>query len=83
MIKCGRLRWPGYLARIEDRSTFKILIGIPTGKRPLVRPWRRWEDNIRMDLKEASINTRNCVDSAQGGGYWRARKNVALNLRVS
>ena len=39
----------------------------PTGKKPLGRPRRRWEDNIRMDLKEISIKTRNWVDSAQIG----------------
>ena len=42
----------------EDRTAFKILIGKPTGKRPSGRPRRRWEDNIRMDLKEIGINTR-------------------------
>ena len=43
----------------------KILTGRPTGKRSLGRPMRRWEDNIRMDLKEKIINTTNWVDSAQ------------------
>ena len=42
---------------VEGRSAFKILIGKPTGKRPLCRPRRRWEDYIRMDLKEIGINT--------------------------
>ena len=41
----------------EGRSAFKILTGTPAGKRPLGRPRRRWEDNIRMDLKEIGINT--------------------------
>jgi len=43
----------------EGRSGFKILSGTPTGKRPLERPRHRWKDNIRMDLKELGINTRN------------------------
>ena len=43
---------------------------------------RRWEDNIRMDIKEIGINTRNWVDSAQGRDYWRALENAALNLRI-
>ena len=43
----------------EGRSAFKMLIGEPAGKRPLGRPRRRWEDNIRMDLKEIGIDTRN------------------------
>ena len=45
------------------------------------RPRRRWEDNIRMDLKEIGINTRNWVDSAQVRDYWRALVNE-LNLLV-
>ena len=64
----------------EDRSAFKILTGTPTGKRTLGRPRLRWEDNIRMDLKEIGINTRNWVDSAQDRDYWRALGT--LNLRV-
>ena len=66
----------------EGRSAFKILIGTHTGKRPLGRPRCRWEDNIRMDVKEIGINTRNWVDSAQDRDYWRAPVNAALNLRV-
>ena len=54
----------------------------PTGKRPLESPTHRWEDNIRMDLKEIGNNTRNWVDTAQDRGYWKALGNAALNLRV-
>ena len=54
----------------------------PTGKRSLWRPRRRWEDNIRMDLKEMGINTRNRIDSVRDRVYWRALVNAALNLRV-
>jgi hypothetical protein len=61
----------------------KILIGKATGKRQLGRPRRRLEDNIRIDLKEIGINTRNWVDSAQGRNYWRALVIAALKLRVS
>jgi hypothetical protein len=58
-IKSRRLRW----ARMkEGRNAFKILTGTPTGKRLLGRLKRRWEDNIRMDLKEMGINMRNWVD---------------------
>ena len=56
------MRWAGHVARMEEgKSSFKIL----TGKRPLGRPRRRWEDNIRMDLEEMCINAGNLVDSAQ------------------
>ena len=51
------------------RSAFKIVTGTPTGKRPLRRPKRRWEDNNRMDLKEIGINTRNWFDSTQNMDY--------------
>ena len=47
----------------EGRSSFKILTDTTTGKRPLGSPRRRWEDNIRMNLKEIGINTRDWVDS--------------------
>ena len=52
MIKSRRLRWTGHVARMEEsRSAFKILKGKPTGKRPLGRPRRRWEYNIKWTLK--------------------------------
>ena len=60
----------------EGRSAFKMLTDKPTGKRPLGRPRRRWEDNIII------VDFKNWVDSAQGSDYWRALVNAALNLRV-
>ena len=67
VIRPRRLRWAGHVARMEDgRSAFKILTGKLTGKSPLGRSKRRWEDNIRMDLTEINVNTRNWVDSTQG-----------------
>ena len=72
-----------HVARMEEvRSAFKVLIGKPTGQRPIGRPRCRWEDNIRMDLKQVGINTRNWIDSAQDRDYWRALVNEALNLRI-
>ena len=56
--------------------------GIPTGNRLLGRPRLRWEENIRMDLTEISINTGNWVDSDQDRDYCKDFLNVALNLRV-
>ena len=61
----------------EGRSTLKMLTGKHTGKRHLGR--HRWQGNIRMDLKEMSINTKNWVDSAQDRCYWRALVYAALN----
>ena len=56
VIKSRRLRWAGHLTRMEEgRSAFKILTGKPTGKRPLGRPRRRWEGNIRIYLEEMRV----------------------------
>ena len=64
VIKSIRLRWAGHVARMEEgRGGFKMLTGKPTGKRPLERPRCRWKDNIRMNVKEIGINTRNWVQN--------------------
>ena len=60
----------------EGRSAFKILTGKPTGKSPLGRPRRRWEDI-------EGVNAGNWVDSSQDRDYWKALVNVAMNLQVS
>ena len=63
MIKSRSLRWARHVARMEEgRSTFKILTGQPTGRRPSGRPRRRWEDNIRVDLEGIGINAGNWVE---------------------
>ena len=72
-----------HAARMEEgRSAFKILTGTPTGKRPLGRLRRTWAENIRMDLKEIAISTRNWIDSAQGRDSWKTLVNAVLNLGV-
>ena len=80
LIKSRRLRCAGHVTR-EVRA-LKISTVKSTGKRPLRRPRCRWEDNIRMDLKEIGVNKRNWVDLAQDRDYWRALVNAALNLLV-
>ena len=68
VIKSGRLRWTGHVDRKEEgRSAFKILASALTGKRPLGRPRRRWEDNIIMNLKEIGINARIWVGRFDSG----------------
>ena len=53
VIKSRRMRWVGHVARMEERrGVHKVLVGKPDGKRPLGRPRRRWENNIKMDLEE-------------------------------
>ncbi|KAJ4428654.1 hypothetical protein ANN_25647 [Periplaneta americana] len=55
-IKSRRLRWAGHVARMgESRNAYRVLVGRPEGKRPLGRPRRRWEDNIKMDLREFKV----------------------------
>jgi hypothetical protein len=77
------LRWTGHVTRMEEgRSAFKMLTGKPAGRRHLGSPRRRWEDNIRIDLKEIGTNTRNWFDSFQGRDYRRALVNAALNIWV-
>ena len=66
----------------EGRSSVKILSGKPTRKILLGWPRRRWEENIRMNLKEIGISTRNWIDLAQYRDYWRALVNAAFNLRI-
>ena len=56
------------------------LKGKPTGKRPLGRPRRRWEDNIRKDHKGISIDTRKLIDLSQDTYYWKVLVNAALDL---
>ena len=56
VIKSRRMRWVGHVARMEEgRGVYRVLVGKPEGKRPLGRPRRRWEDNIRMDLQEVGV----------------------------
>jgi hypothetical protein len=55
-IKLRRMRWAGHVARMgEERKVYKVLVGKPEGKRPLERPRHRWEDGIRMDLRETGL----------------------------
>ena len=64
------MRWADHVARMEEgRNAFKMVTGTPTGMRPSERRRRRWEDNIRMDLKKIGIYTRNWVDLSQNRDY--------------
>jgi len=82
VVKSRRMRWAGHVARVrEGREVHRVLVGKPEGKSPLERPRRRWEDNIKMDLREVG-----------GGGEWmelaqdrdrlRALVNTVMNFRV-
>jgi hypothetical protein len=60
----------------------RVLVGRPEGKRPLGRPRCRWEDNIKMDLREIGINGANWIRLAQDRVQWRAFVNTVMDLRV-
>ncbi|KAJ4425964.1 hypothetical protein ANN_27590 [Periplaneta americana] len=75
--------WAGHVARMRDfRNAYRMLVGRPEGKRPLDRPKRRWEDNIKMDLREVGYDNRDWIDLAQDRDQWQAYVRTAMNLRV-
>jgi hypothetical protein len=66
----------------EERRVYKVLVGKPEGKRPLGRPRRRWEDGIRMDLREISLGDVDWILLAQDRDRWRAVVSAVMNLRI-
>ena len=71
------------MARMEEgRGVHKVLVGKPEGKRPLGRPRRRWEDNIKMDLEEVGRGCGDRMEVAQDRKRWRALVSTVMNLRV-
>jgi hypothetical protein len=66
----------------DERNVYRVLIGKPVGKRPLGRPRRRWEDGIRMDLREICWGSVDWIQLAQDRDRWRALVNTVMNLRV-
>jgi hypothetical protein len=67
---------------MEGRGVHRFLVGRPEWKRPLGRPRRRWEDNIKTDLREIKIDGANCIRLAQDRVQWRAFVSTVMNLRV-
>jgi hypothetical protein len=66
----------------EERKVYKVLVGKPEGKRPLGRPRRRWEDGIRMDLREIDLGGVDWIRLSQDRDRWRAVVSAAMNLWV-
>jgi hypothetical protein len=66
----------------EVRGVYRVLVGWPEGKRPLGRPRRRWEDNIKPDLRKTGIDGAIWIQLAQDRVQWLARVNAVMNLRV-
>jgi hypothetical protein len=83
VIKSRRMRSAGHVARMKTgRGLYRGLVERPEGKRPLGRPRRRWEDNIKTDLREKGIDGANWIQLAQDTVRWRAFVNTVMNLRV-
>ena len=82
VLKSRRMRWAGHVARIvEGSGVHRVLVGKPEGKRPLGRPRRRWEDNIKMDLQEVGVGG-DWMELAQDRDRRRALVNTVMNFRV-
>jgi hypothetical protein len=83
IIKSGRMRWAGHVARMGDkRNVYRLLVGKPEGRRPLGRPRRRWIDDIKMNLLEIGLSVVDWIGLAQDRYRWRALVNSVMNLRV-
>jgi hypothetical protein len=77
------MRLAGHVACIgEGRGVYRVLVGRPEGKRPLERPRRKWEDNIKLDLGEIGIDGANWIQLAQDWVQWWAFVNSVMKLRV-
>jgi hypothetical protein len=77
--KSIELRWAGYVARVEER---RRILGFGTKRRPFGRLRCRWEDNIKMDIREVGWGSMDWVGLVQSRGRWRALVNAVMNLRV-
>jgi hypothetical protein len=83
LIKSRRMRWAEHVARKgEERNVHRVLMGEPEGKGPLGRPGRRWEDEIRMDLRETSWGSVDWIQLAQDRDRWRALVNTVMTFWV-
>jgi hypothetical protein len=83
VIKAQRMRWAGHVARMgEVMDIYNILVGRPEGRRPLGRPRRRWEDNIKMNQREIGFGNVDWIHWAQDRDRWRALVNTVMNLWV-
>jgi hypothetical protein len=83
VIKSRRMWWVEHVARMgEGRGVYRVLVGRPEGKGPLGRRRCRWEDNIKMDLREIGIDGANWIQLAQDRVQRRVCVNTVMNLRV-
>jgi hypothetical protein len=81
VMKLRKMGWAGHVALMgKGRGVYRVLVGRPEGKRPLERPRRRWEDNIKMDLREIGIDGTNWIQLAQDRFQWRTFVNTVINF---
>jgi hypothetical protein len=66
----------------EGRGVYRVLVGKPEGRRPMGRPRHRWENNIRMDLREVGCGSVDWMELGQDRDRWRALVSAVMNLRV-
>ena len=78
----SKMRWAGHVALIGERKgVYRVLVGKPEGTRPLGRPRRRWENNIKMDLREVGCGGKDWIELVQDKDGWWALVNAVMNLR--
>jgi hypothetical protein len=82
VIKARMMRWVGMWRVGEVRGAYNIFVGRPEGRRPLGRPRRRWEDNIKMDPWEIGFGDVDWINLAQDRDSWQVLVNTMMNLRV-
>jgi hypothetical protein len=83
VVKSRRMRLAGHVARMgKERGVHRVLVGKPEGKKPLGRPRRRWEDNIKMDVQDVGGGRGDWMELAQDRERWRALVSTIKNLRV-
>jgi hypothetical protein len=82
-IKSRRMRWTGHVVRMgKKRNSYRVMVGKPERKGPLGRPRHRWEDSIKMDLRDIGRGGMDWIDLAQDRDQWRVLMDTVTKMRV-